>query len=163
MALSLSKGYTFANGEKISRAKLHALIDSATVVDAGTMAEQDADAVDITGGNAILSILAVTRVTQSLETGYSTSGTIDVPLGSASNAYIGLTGNSTFTVSSIAAGYHKTLVLKNTTGGSITLTWPAWATAAGVTLPTSLAAGAFLVIRLYAIGTTTGDIIATYN
>jgi hypothetical protein len=163
MALGISKGRTFVNAEKITPTKINEAFDDATITGAGTMAEQNASSVDISGGNAALSVLTVDRLTQNLETGYPTSGAIALNLSNATSAYIPLGGNATFLLVGLAAGFEHNVTLKNDTAGSITLTWPAWSTPVGVTLPTSLAAGAFLVLRLRCHGTTAATVVASYN
>lgn len=134
-----------------------------SVMGLGSLSLQEADNVNITGGGAILGIAQVNRLTQVMETGYATSGAIAIPMDSYSNAHIGLAGNSTFTTTGQQPGYHKTLALKNTTGGAITLGWSGMTACKGVTLPASLNAGEVVVIRLYAVGTNAADVFASYN
>ena len=95
------------------------------------------------------------------ELGYGTSGTVDVRLDLKTSIYIGLTGNTTFTFSGLASGSYIFLTLKNTTGSSITLNWPAvnWAS---VSTPTSLPAGGSLLMRVFAFGTTYSDTFVAY-
>ena len=70
-----------------------------------------------------------------------------------------LTGNITFTTANLAAG--RNLELSLTGGGSTyTLTWPAGWTAFGAALPTSLAAGARLIVSLYSNSTTDASVDA---
>lgn len=163
MPLSITTGRTFLNAEKVTPAKLNQALNSATIVGAGTMAEQDASAVNIAGGNAALSVLTVDRLTPVLETGYPTSGAIPLNLSNAVSAYIPLGGNATFSLVGLAEGFLHDVTLKNDTGSSVTLTWPAWSTPTGVTLPTSLAAGAVLVLRLRCHGSVAADVVATFN
>jgi hypothetical protein len=163
MSLAISKGRTFVNAEKITPTKINDAFDAATITGAGTMAEQDASAVNISGGNAALSVLAVQRLTQNLELGYPTSGAIPLNLSNATSAYIALAGNATFSLVGLAAGFEHNVTLKNASAGSITLTWPAWSTPVGITLPTTLNAGEFLVLRLRCHGTTAATVVASYN
>jgi hypothetical protein len=93
------------------------------------------------------------------ETGYTTSGTIALNLSVASNARILLAGNSTFTVAGQAAGTVNIFALKNSTGSSITTTWPAWQ-AAGGSFPATLTAGQAMVFVLYSYGTSLSDVYA---
>lgn len=115
----------------------------------------------ISSGYAVLSIAQCDQVKLVPELGYGTSGTVDVRLDLKTSIYIGLTGNTTFTFSGIASGSYIFLTLKNTTGSSITLNWPAvnWAS---VSTPTSLPAGGSLLMRVFAFGTTYSDTFAAY-
>jgi hypothetical protein len=163
MSVTISKGHTFVDSEKITPTKINDAFDDATVDGLGTMATQNNDEVNIVGGNANLSVLTVDRLTDNLEEGYPVSGSIPLVLSNQSGAYLNLTDNATFSISAAAKGMRATFVLKNSKGGgaSITLAWPAWTQAVGTTLPTTLASGAVLRFELYAIGTTTADVIAS--
>jgi hypothetical protein len=116
---------------------------------------------NILGGTGVFSITQTDQAKLVPELGYGTSGTVDVRLDLKTSNYIGLVGNTTFTFSGIASGSYIFLALKNTTGGSITLNWPAinWAS---VSTPTSLAAGDSLLLRIFAFGTTYSDTFASY-
>lgn len=110
-----------------------------------------------------LDIMRCKSARRVVETTYVTSGGIALAMDGKSNAFIGLTGNPTFSCAGQEAGYEMRLVLKNTTGGVLNLTWPAWTVAAGVTLPATLASGAVIVVRLYAYGTNLSDVVACLN
>ena len=116
---------------------------------------------NILSGTGVFSITQTDQAKLVPELGYGTSGTVDVRLDLKTSNYIGLVGNTTFTFSGIASGSYIFLALKNTTGGSITLSWPAinWAS---VSTPTSLAAGDSLLLRIFAFGTAYSDTFASY-
>lgn len=125
----------------------------------GTMATQDATGVAILGGSAVLSAANIGLIAYPPELGYATSGTIDLRFDIRSNNYIGLTGNATFTVSGYASGRILVFTMKNTTGGTITLGWPAW-NETGDPLPTTLATGKALVVRCESYGSSLSDVYA---
>lgn len=182
----LSKGYTYTAGSPnnvVNYTNLNQLVDAATllpgaITDQSTATPVSGDSVliysasagglrkttiggmMIVGSNAVFDITQINLLKLAPETGYVTFGTITLALDGKSNAYIGLTGNATFAVSGMAAGAVLTVALKNTTGGSITLSYPSW-TVAGDALPTSLAAGAACIIRLQCYGTNTASIFAS--
>lgn len=160
MAVTLTTGKTFANGEKVTPAKLNQAVNSATVNGLGTMAEQNANAVAITGGNAILDIAELNKLKLDVETGYTTSGAIALAMDGKSNANIGLAGNATFSIAGQQSSYVMVLNIKNTTAGRITLSWPAWSVS-GAPLPRSLEAGQCFTVRLEAYGTNVADIYAS--
>ena len=127
----------------------------------GSMMQQNSDAVSISGGNAALSVLTVERITPDQETGYPTSGAIPLDLNGDCRAYIALAGNATFSVVGPSPGFELIAILKNTSGGAITLTWPAWTVVKGKTLPTSIANGEAISLKLTAVGThVVNDIVA---
>jgi hypothetical protein len=113
----------------------------------------------ITSAGIIVDIMQADLLKLVPETGYTTSGTIALNLSVASNARILLAGNSTFTVAGQAAGAVNIFALKNSTGSSITTTWPAWQ-AAGGSFPASLTAGQAMVFILYSYGTSLSDVYA---
>lgn len=115
----------------------------------------------ISSGYAILSIAQCDQVKLVPELGYGTSGAVTVRLDLKTSVYIGLTGNTTFTLAGMASGSYIFLALRNTTGSSISLTWPAinWSS---VATPTSLAAGGSLLLRIFSFGTTYSDTYAAY-
>ena len=113
----------------------------------------------ITSAGIIVDIMQADLLKLVPETGYTTSGTIALNLSVASNARILLAGNSTFTVAGQAAGAVNIFALKNSTGSSITTTWPAWQ-AAGGSFPASLTAGQAMVFVLYSYGTSLSDVYA---
>jgi hypothetical protein len=113
----------------------------------------------ITSAGIIVDIMQADLLKLVPETGYTTSGTIALNLSVASNARILLAGNSTFTVAGQAAGAVNIFALKNSTGSSITTTWPAWQ-AAGGSFPATLTAGQAMVFVLYSYGTGLSDVYA---
>lgn len=160
MALSITKGRTFTNSEKVTPAKLNEVVDSATIVGAGTMAEQNAAAVAITGGTAALSILQSDLLRVGQENGYATSGTIALTMDAKSYAKISLAGHAVFTLGGIGAGNYLCLALINDSGSTVNLTWPG-VRAAGGALPSTLANGGVIVVEFRSFGTTAGEVIAT--
>ena len=78
---------------------------------------------------------------------------------------IGLTVNASFSPSGstgLVKGAVQVLDLKNTTGGTLTLTWPAsWQLGSGA-LPTSITAGQSIRVELRSTGTTEAAVLATY-
>ena len=113
----------------------------------------------ITSAGIIVDIMQADLLKLVPETGYTTSGTIALNLSVASNARILLTDNSVFTVAGQAAGAVNIFALKNSTGSSITTTWPAWQ-AAGGSFPATLTAGQAMVFVLYSYGTSLSDVYA---
>jgi hypothetical protein len=113
--------------------------------------------------NLELSVLQLQQLRRDLVTGYSTSGAISLNMSAGMRAKIVLAGDATFSVAGMSGGLDHVFWLKNGTAGTINLTWPAWTTPAGVTLPATLAAGASMLLRLEAFGTTAADVVASYN
>lgn len=125
----------------------------------GTMAYQNANAVAILGGSAVLSAANIGLIAYPPELGYPTAGAIDLRFDITTNNYIGLTGNAAFTVSGYASGRILVFTMKNTTGGTINLSWPAW-NETGDPLPTTLAPGKALVVRCESYGSNLSDVFA---
>lgn len=94
---------------------------------------------------------------------YPTSGTITIDTSIANQAVIGLTGNATIVLAASGLGAREIywLSLKNTTGGALTVTWPA-VTVTDNTLPTTLAAGVTMTARFNIHGTTLASVNAQY-
>jgi len=133
---------------------------SVTYSDAGGASRFDN--IDVRGGNAVLGILQTTQVKLVPETGYPSGGAVPISFGGNTSIYIPLTIDATFSTTDLASGNYIFLALKNTTGGTLTLSWPAGWTWAGVSAPASLASGSALLIRAFAYGTSNSDVIATY-
>lgn len=125
----------------------------------GTMAYQNADNVAILGGSAVLSAANIGLIAYPPELGYPTAGAIDLRFDITTNNYIGLTGNAAFTVSGYASGRILVFTMKNTTGGTINLSWPAW-NVTGDPMPTTLASGKALVVRCESYGSNLSDVYA---
>jgi hypothetical protein len=180
----LVTGNTYAANDQVTSTNLNAAVNSATfasgavdgvstqlssgsiiVKDSGISPQKlDSTASYTVGSLTVTSAIDTSIITADLlklapETGYTTSGTIALNLSVASNARILLTGNSTFTVAGQAAGAVNIFALKNSTGSSITTTWPAWQ-AAGGSFPASLTAGQAMVFVLYSYGTSLSDVYA---
>jgi hypothetical protein len=180
----LVTGNTYAANDQVTSTNLNAAVNSATfasgavdgvstqlssgsiiVKDSGISPQKlDSTASYTVGSLTVTSAIDTSIITADLlklapETGYTTSGTIALNLSVASNARILLAGNSTFTVAGQAAGAVNIFALKNSTGSSITTTWPAWQ-AAGGSFPASLTAGQAMVFILYSYGTSLSDVYA---
>ena len=183
----LVTGNTYAANDQVTSTNLNAAVNSATfasgavddvstqlggvsgdsiiVKDGGISPQKlDSTASYTVGSLTVTSAIDTSIITADLlklapETGYTTSGTIALNLSVASNARILLAGNSTFTVAGQAAGAVNIFALKNSTGSSITTTWPAWQ-AAGGSFPASLTAGQAMVFVLYSYGTSLSDVYA---
>jgi hypothetical protein len=180
----LVTGNTYAANDQVTSTNLNAAVNSATfasgavdnvsttfssgsiiVKDSGISPQKlDSTASYTVGSLTVTSAIDTSIITADLlklapETGYTTSGTIALNLSVASNARILLTGNSTFTVAGQAAGAVNIFALKNSTGSSITTTWPAWQ-AAGGSFPATLTAGQAMVFVLYSYGTSLSDVYA---
>jgi hypothetical protein len=180
----LVTGNTYAANDQVTSTNLNAAVNSATfasgavdgvstqlssgsiiVKDSGISPQKlDSTASYTVGSLTVTSAIDTSIITADLlklapETGYTTSGTIALNLSVASNALILLAGNSTFTVAGQAAGAVNIFALKNSTGSSITTTWPAWQ-AAGGSFPATLTAGQAMVFVLYSYGTSLSDVYA---
>ena len=180
----LVTGNTYAANDQVTSTNLNAAVNSATfasgavddvstqlssgsiiVKDSGISPQKlDSTASYTVGSLTVTSAIDTSIITADLlklapETGYTTSGTIALNLSVASNARILLAGDSTFTVAGQAAGAVNIFALKNSTGSSITTTWPAWQ-AAGGSFPATLTAGQAMVFVLYSYGTSLSDVYA---
>ena len=180
----LVTGNTYAANDQVTSTNLNAAVNSATfasgavdgvstqlssgsiiVKDSGISPQKlDSTASYTVGSLTVTSAIDTSIITADLlklapETGYTTSGPIALNLSVASNARILLAGNSTFTVAGQAAGAVNIFALKNSTGSSITTTWPAWQ-AAGGSFPATLTAGQAMVFVLYSYGTSLSDVYA---
>ena len=180
----LVTGNTYAANDQVTSTNLNAAVNSATfasgavdgvstqlssgsiiVKDSGISPQKlDSTASYTVGSLTVTSAIDTSIITADLlklvpETGYTTSGTIALNLSVASNARILLAGNSTFTAAGQAAGAVNIFALKNSTGSSITTTWPAWQ-AAGGSFPATLTAGQAMVFVLYSYGTSLSDVYA---
>lgn len=125
----------------------------------GSLASQDSTLVSITGGSAVLSAANIGLLALVPELGYPTSGSVDLRFDLSNNVYIGLAGNTTFTVSGLTSGRILTLNIRNTAGASIALTWPAWYPT-GAAFPASLGANESLCVRAECYGTSVSDVYA---
>jgi hypothetical protein len=181
----LVTGNTYAANDQVTSTNLNAAVNSAifasgavdgvtTQLSSGSIIVKDSGVspqkLDSTAAYTVGSLTATSAIGTSIitaallrltpETGYTTSGTIALNLSVASNARILLAGSPcTFTVAGQAAGTVNIFALKNTTGVSITTTWPAWQTAGG-SFPATLTAGQAMVFILYSYGTSLSDVYA---
>ena len=162
VSTQLSSGSIIVKDSGISPQKLDSTasytVGSLTATSTVTTSSLNATS-GITSAGIIVDIMQADLLKLVPETGYTTSGTIALNLSVASNARILLAGNSTFTVAGQAAGAVNIFALKNSTGSSITTTWPAWQ-AAGGSFPATLTAGQAMVFVLYSYGTSLSDVYA---
>ncbi len=89
----------------------------------------------------------------------TTSGSIVLNLTGANRMYVGLTGNAAFTFAGFSPEFSVRLIVENTTGGPLSLTWPACDLASGA-LPTSLPAGAIIIVQIEVNGTSISEVVA---
>jgi hypothetical protein len=102
---------------------------------------------------------------QQARVGYGTGANIQINFDLGAFADVGLTVNASFSPSGSAGvtdGKTQDLVLRNITGGVLTLAWNSSWVIAGPALPTSLAAGAAIRVFLTCNGTAESNIVATY-
>jgi hypothetical protein len=189
--LTITEGFTWDNGNTVMPSRLNAAIRQLTIqmaakqllgtTDAGNAVEipytdeglalLQGDAADHFGyiaallldENLELSVLQLQMLRQNLLTGYPTSGPILINMSAGNRAAIALADDATFSVSGNSGGVNQVIKLTNATADSIALTWPAWTVPDGVVLPTSLAAGKTLLLRLEAFGTNLADVVACCN
>ncbi len=122
---------------------------------------------DLTGTypNPTVDLLSGVTSIRQVPVGYATGGTIQLRFDLGSFDDIGLTVNASFSPagsSGMQAGRVQELVLRNTTGGVLTLTWNGSWVISGPPLPTTLAAGAAIRVRFTCQGTTEASIAASY-
>lgn len=110
-------------------------------------------------GNISGSVGTFDLVTLTPVTGYATSGSISIGLGTGSNQYLGLAGNATLSLAGIYNGAVVALTIKNTSGSTINITWPAFNQSGG-SFPASLTSGQSMVVTMRAFGTSTSDVFA---
>lgn len=110
-------------------------------------------------GNIAGSVGAFDLVTLNPVTGYATSGSISIGLSTGSNQYLGLAGNATLSLAGIYNGAVVALTIKNTSGSTINITWPAFNQSGG-SFPASLTSGQSMVVTLRGFGTTLSDVFA---
>jgi hypothetical protein len=117
--------------------------------------------VDITTSTATIGISSIQVLKSVVEFGYAVVGANTLDFGSTNNAYIAATGNLTFTTVNLSSGNQFRLAIVNTTGGAISLSFPAWKWS-NVAAPTTLAAGLGIVIEAWAYGLTNSTVFAKY-
>jgi len=110
-------------------------------------------------GSIAGSIGAFDLVTLNPVTGYATSGSISIGITTGSNQYLGLAGNATLSLAGIYNGGVTNLTIKNTSGSTINITWPAFNQSGG-SFPSSLTSGQSMVVTLRCFGTTLSDVFA---
>ena len=108
-----------------------------------------------------LSVCKADRFSYTLQTD-GTTGAVVLNLTSSNRFYIGMTGNVTFTFAGFANEFKGVLLIHNTTGGALTLAWPA-CSVSGDALPTAIAAGAWYTIPFEITGTTLASVVLYYR
>jgi hypothetical protein len=108
----------------------------------------------INGSVATHDLITLTPVT-----GYPVSGSIPIGLTTGSNQYLAITGTSTLSLTGIYSGAVVDLTIKNTSGSTVSLTFPAFNQSGG-SFPASLTAGQSMVLTMRSFGTVIGDVYA---
>jgi len=108
----------------------------------------------INGSVATHDLITLTPVT-----GYPVSGSIPIGLTTGSNQYLAITGTSTISLTGIYSGAVVDLTIKNTSGSTVSLTFPAFNQSGG-SFPASLTAGQSMVLTMRSFGTVIGDVYA---
>jgi len=151
---------TFSSTLGVTGVSTLAAVSATTITASGTISGNTAGThTGAVVGNITSSVAQITLLKLTPELGYATSGAIALNLGVSSNAQISLTGNSTFSLTSIASGQINIFSIINGTGSSINMTWPAFVSAGG-SFPATLTAGQAMVFTLYSYGTTTASVYA---
>jgi hypothetical protein len=110
-------------------------------------------------GNISGSIAAHDLITINPLTGYATSGSIAIGISTGSNQYLAITGTTTLSLAAIYNGAVVDLTIKNTSGSTVSLTFPAFNQSGG-SFPASLTAGQSMVVTMRSFGTVIGDVYA---
>lgn len=92
-------------------------------------------------GSVQWSIVQATRFTLPLVTGYPGTGTCNLNLTGQNNILISITGTLNIVDAASTAGMVNIITVRNTSGSSHNVTWPAWLIANGYSLPSSIANG----------------------
>ncbi len=109
----------------------------------------------------IISILQAAIIKMVPETNYVTIGAVTVNTSNNNRAVIGLTGNFTLSLTGMANDQIFWLQLINTTGGVVTVTYPAWTLSVGTILPATLNPGEAISLNLNVTGTTVASVVVT--
>jgi hypothetical protein len=110
-------------------------------------------------GNIAGSIGTFDLVVQTPVTGYAASGSISIGISTGSNQYIEINGTTVFSIAGMYSGTITDLTIKNTSSGSVSVTWPAFNQSGG-SFPATLTAGQSMVVTMRAFGTTTASVYA---
>lgn len=108
-----------------------------------------------------LSVLKANRFSYTLQID-ATAGAITLDLSSSNRFYIGMTAGVVLTFAGFANEFKGVIILKNTTGGALSIAWPACALS-GDTLPTTIAAGQIYAIPYELIGSTLGTAVLYFK
>ena len=110
-------------------------------------------------GNINGSVATHDLITLTPVTGYPVSGSIAIGLTTGSNQYLAITGTSTLSLTGIYNGAVVALTINNTSGSTVSLTFPAFNQSGG-SFPASLTAGQSMVLTMRSFGTVIGDVYA---
>jgi len=110
-------------------------------------------------GNIAGSIGTFDLIVQTPVTGYPASGSISIGISTGSNQYIEISGTTVFSIVGMYNGTVTDLTIKNTSSGSVSVTWPAFNQSGG-SFPATLTAGQSMVVTMRAFGTTTASVYA---
>ena len=94
------------------------------------------------------------------ELGYPTGGSVVFNFTDKTEFYIPLSTNAVFSAAAMYVGGWLKGIVKNATGGTLTLGWNGSWNPTGPAFPTTLASGAALNIELFAFGTASTDVYA---
>jgi hypothetical protein len=129
-----------------------------TAVGAGTLAVQNANAVALTGGSAILDYYATNPATIS----YGATVTLDFSSSAATSQILALTGNVTLATSNLVNGRCKMLRI-GCDGTARSLTFPAGWVFVGGAAPALIAANKVAILTILSFGTANSDVVASYS
>ena len=146
----LSSGAIIVKDGGITAAKITSTSSSWTFVGSITSSFTG----NISGSVATHDLITLTPVT-----GYPVSGSIPIGLTTGSNQYLAITGTSTLSLTGIYNGAVVALTIKNTSGSTVSLTFPAFNQSGG-SFPASLTAGQSMVLTMRSFGTVIGDVYA---
>lgn len=126
----------------------------------GTMALQDSNDVSISGGYISgIEILGAKVRTLDVQRGYPAGGSIPLRFDVDTLNLIELSTNAVFSVAVAFDGGEMILLIRNTTAGSLSITWPSWIASGGL-FPSSLSSGQSMIVHAYATGNTEGSVYA---
>lgn len=90
--------------------------------------------------------------------GSGISGAINIDFTKGATIYT-LSGNVTLSSANLLANRETILILRNTSGGTLTISWPSYAQGGPSPLPTSISNGTSFQLFLYSTGTTDAGVI----
>lgn len=175
VATATFKGRTTSgtgNVEDLTAAQAAALLP-AMVGDSGSGGTKGSVPAPASGDGAALKVLqadATWAIPSAIKTNtatFSGNGTHTVNFSTAQQQFDVVTCSAALTLtiaaSNIAANRHCSLIVKNTSGGTVTISWSGFAaTAVGAALPTTLATGKTMAIALSSTDTTAGGVVVSW-